>query len=691
MKIKPIKDLRDTNEISKQCNELDEPIFITKNGYEDLVIMSNKHYETISKRNLVNSNSNSYINTFHINKNKAINGFVKVGMANIDIKVSDCFCNTKQIKLVIDEGLDKGVSLLIFQELTLSGYTCRDLFLNKTLQDNIERCLEEIIDYSKNKNIIIVLGSPILVSNKLISASLVIQEGQILGVIPKTHYDGIDERSFTSCLNENRNIQIGNHTTLLSKDTIFKNNNDDRFSFAIEVGNDILKHDSSVFKFIKNGASLIINPSADISLVDEDENKKALLKGLSKMGKCALINVNAGRGESTTDYVLSGNNLVYECGNCLLDKDSLTSSSLEIIDIDLEIIQNQRNNVSYHNENINVIGFNLFNEHKVINRLYSTFPFLYFDKDAKDKYLKIIKTQALGLIKRMEASYSKKIVLALSGGLDSTLALLVAYEAFKMSNRDLKDIIAITLPCFGTSTRTHDNALKLATILGVTFKEINIKESVLNHFKDIGHDENDYSATYENAQARERTQVAMDYANKVNGLMLGTGDLSELCLGWATYNGDHMSMYGVNASIPKTLVQALTKTFALEHLETREVLEDIIGTPISPELLPLKDGEIAQKTEEKVGPYELIDFYIYHLLVNHFSLEKIVLIAKEAFKNKYDEETIKKWLSSFVKRFYASQFKRSCLPDGPKVTCVSVSPRNGLYMPSDGSNGSMVL
>ena len=687
MKIKPIKDLRNTNDISLECHKDNKPIFITKNGYNDLVIMSNKCYSNLSKNELINKN---FIDTTKIESTDNEFGFVKVALANIDTKVSDVTHNLNQIKQLVDKANAQNVKVLTFSELTLTGYTCRDLFFNESLINQCLVAIEELRKHSINKNILFSIGSPIRIENKLYNCVVIFLNGQILGIIPKRNINEIDERAFSSYNSETKEIYINKNKTYFGNDILFVNNNFSSLKIAYIVGEDATSIDSLFNQFIKSDATLIINPCASKQINETIDSRRQLIKSMSLLGKCAYVSLSGGKGESTVDYVLSGDNLIYENGQTINESNIFEYKDLVITDIDINHLVSKKEKNNYIPSKINQIGFSLKTNVDSLNREYLKLPFLYKGKSAHDKYLNIIKTQAQGLIKRLDASYSKTLVVALSGGLDSTLALLVAKEAFVMSNRDTKDIIAVTIPCFGTSKRTHDNALKLAEILGVTFKEVNIKESVLKHFEDINHDVNVLNATYENAQARERTQVAMDIANDLNGMMLGTGDLSELCLGWATYNGDHMSMYGVNASIPKTLVRALTETYAREHKETKEVLEDIIGTPISPELLPLKDGEIEQKTEDKIGPYELVDFYIYHFLVNNFSLRKILFIGTQTFKNKYDEETIKKWLISFIKRFYSSQFKRSCLPDGPQVTTASVSPRNGLYMPSDASVNSML-
>lgn len=679
MKIKPIKDLRNTNEISLECHKDDQPIFISKNGYNDLVIMSDDCYNNLKG---TNKTVKFFDNTQVLRQDNEL-GFVKIALANINTKISDVNHNVNEIKRLIDKAFEKGVKVITFSELTISGYTCRDLFFNESLINSCFNGIKEIRKYSTNKDILITIGAPIKIENKLFNCLVSILNGEILAIIPKKHLNEVDERAFNEYDDKTKEIIFDDSNVIFGKNILFVASNFTGLKIAFEIGDDILNIDSSFNSLAANNMTLLINPCASIQINENIIPRRNILKSHSLIGKCAIASISAFKGESTTDYVLSGDNLIYENGETLFESNDLGEDELIITDIDINYLNSFK--TSKAKNNINKIGFILNTSIKSMDRQYNAYPFLYEGKDAHAKYLEIIKTQAKGLIKRLEASYSKTLVIALSGGLDSTLALLVAKEAFEMSSRNTKDILAITMPCFGTSKRTHDNALALAEILGVTFKEINIKESVLKHFQDIDHDVNILNATYENSQARERTQIAMDIANDNNGMMLGTGDLSELCLGWATYNGDHMAMYGVNASIPKTLVRALTETYAREHKETKEVLEDIIGTPISPELLPLKDGQIEQKTEDKIGPYELVDFFIYHFLVNKFSLRKIMILTKQAFKEKYDDETIKKWLTSFIKRFYSSQFKRSCLPDGPKVTVASVSPRNGLYMPSDAS------
>ena len=437
-----------------------------------------------------------------------------------------------------------------------------------------------------------------------------------------------------------------------------------------------------------NGASVIVNLSASNELVSKDEYRRNLVNMTSARLCCGYVYCSAGNGESTTDVVFSAHNIISRNGR-ILKESELFENQFIYTELDIPRVVNDRKRMSTfenHHSNYRRIGFELDLTLDKLTVRVSPNPFLISNKTlALSRYRKILKMQAMSLVKRVQASYADSLVIGLSGGLDSTLALLIAKEAFEYLHKDLKNVYAITLPCFGTSKRTHDNALLLANALGVTFKEINIKAATMLHLKDIGHDINNKNATYENAQARERTQVLMDFANDVNGIMVGTGDLSELCLGWTTYCGDQMSMYGVNASIPKTLVIELVKTYGLDHPEVNDVLEDIINTPISPELLPSDGNNIEQKTEEKVGPYELVDFFIYYFLRCNFEPKKIVYLANYAFKGKYDKETITKWLKVFIKRFYANQFKRSCLPDGVKVGSVSISPRGDLRMPSDAS------
>lgn len=699
-KIKPIKDLRNTNEISKECHDLNEPIFITKNGYQDMVLMSNEYFDChFNKSNgsvKISNEQNNY--QYFCLKNKTTEfGFVRVGCANFDISVSNVSKNIIKIKKIIDKAKQNKIHVLVFSELCLTGYSLRDLFFQDEILKSASLALIDLASYTKNLNMIIFVGTPLIYNNGIYNCAVGISNGKILGVVPKSYIPNYNEfyegRQFKSGLNISDKILIDDKFYPFGTDILFRCENYYDLCIGVEICEDLWVNLSPSTTLCQNGATLICNLSASNELVSKEDYRLNLVKMTSGRLICGYAYASAGNGESTTDVVYSGHNIICENAH-LLTQSKLFENSLIYSDMDIEKLVNERRKTTTFitkDNNYRNIGFELDLKINELKYEINPNPFLIPNKkDSLSRYRKILKMQALGLKKRVEASKSDCLVIGLSGGLDSTLALLVSKETFKMMNRDLKNVYAITLPCFGTSKRTHDNALALANSLGVSFKEININETIKSHFLDINHDINNQNSTFENAQARERTQVLMDFANDINGLMVGTGDLSELCLGWTTYNGDHMSMYGVNASIPKTLVIELVKTYGLDHPEVEAILEDIILTPISPELLPLNNGQIIQKTEEKIGPYELVDFFIYYFLRHNFSPKKIVYLAQNAYRNKYKKEEIVKWLKIFLKRFYQNQFKRSCLPDGVKVGSVCISPRGDLRMPSDADVDDML-
>ena len=524
-----------------------------------------------------------------------------------------------------------------------------------------------------------------------------LNNGHILGVVAKKFLPNYKEfyeaRQFSSWDMENDYISLGDDNVLIGNKMIFSCVDYSDLKIGVEICEDMWVSNSPNINLCLNGATLMLNLSASNEIVGKEEYRKNLIMMTSAKNICGYIYCSSGDSESTTDLVYSGAKYIYENGT-LLSSSRLFEDGLVVSEIDIDKLTNERRKTTTfdnNDDNYDVIPFSLDLKEPTLTRHISKNPFVLEDfNKGLERYRLIIEMQARGLKKRMVATNTKKLVVGLSGGLDSTLALLVAYRTFEILHYDFKDLYAITLPCFGTSKRTYNNALSLSDKLGLTFKEINICDTVKSHFKDIEHDENIHNAAYENAQARERTQVLLDYANDINALMVGTGDLSELCLGWTTYNGDHMSSYGVNASIPKTLVKELVKCFAFDHPIVKDVLFDIIDTPISPELLPPVDGVISQKTEDKVGPYELQDFFIYHFLRNNFSVEKIFYLATIAYKNVYTKSDIKKWLHLFIYRFFTNQFKRSVLPDGVKVGSVSISPRGDFRMPSDSSYQSFI-
>ena len=618
-----------------------------------------------------------------LNKNDNF-GFIKVATCSPEVKVADVFYNLSQIKNGIDDASDKGVKLLVFPELTLTGATCGDLFYQDALLNASLSALNEITKYSLNREMLIFIGMPIKNAGRIYDVAVAISKGEILGFIPKTELNYTDKRYFSSeVFVEEINVLDGVYP--FGKDLLFKSLNSDNFTVAVEIGSEVFGSNPPSNNHAQNGAFIVVNLSCDNETVERAEFRRNVLKVNSSLNNLAYVYANAGFGESTTDLVYSGHSLILENGT-ILNESELFNNSIIVSDVDVDFLSYERSKKAYQNgvsrKNYQMVEFSTSLNNGALDRKFDKMPFVP-SYDAS-RFELILKMQASALQKRINHVNAKTVVIGLSGGLDSTLALLVAVRAMKSENRDLKDILAITMPCFGTSKRTKNNATMLAEALGVTLKEINIKLAVSQHFKDIGHDENLTDTTYENSQARERTQVLMDVANKTGGLVVGTGDLSEMALGWATYNGDHMSMYSVNSAIPKTLIRYLVDYEANRSNKVlKDTLKDILDTPVSPELLPPKDGDIAQKTEDIVGPYLLHDFYIYYILRRGYSPKKVFYIAKTVFSSEFTSETLYKWLKNFYNRFFNQQFKRSCVPDGVKIGSVGFSPRGDLMMPSD--------
>lgn len=630
--------------------------------------------------------------------------FIRTAAAVPVLKVADCVYNTEEIIKLIDEALKKEVKILAFPELSITSYTCGDLFAQSTLIEYAEKSLEKIAEFSKDKDMFITVGLPVCCDNQTFNCIAGISKGKILGLIPKTNLPNYsefyEERWFSSADDLiSDEITICGQTVPIGSDILFTVENIKNLTIGIEVCEDLWSPiPPSSYQSIF-GATVIINGSASNELATKHEYRRNLVAQQSSRCICGYIYSSAGTGESTQDTVFSGHSMICENGNMLSEsKRFLREGSLTIADIDLELLANDRKkNTSFmtqlrKNERplfFRNIKFTM--EENSIDEFYRTVkpaPFVP-DNNAmlNERCEDIFNIQVTGLAKRITHTNSKSLVVGISGGLDSTLALLVAVKACDYLGIDRKNVHGITMPGFGTTDRTYNNALNLMKSLGVTVKEISIKDAAIQHFKDIGHDINVHDVTYENTQARERTQILMDYANKEWGMVIGTGDLSELALGWATYNGDHMSMYGVNGGVPKTLVRVLVKWVAEnENLgnNSAEILFDVLDTPVSPELLPPdKDGNINQKTEEIVGPYELHDFFLYYVVRFGFAPAKILFLAEKAFKGEYSRETLIKWIKNFYRRFFAQQFKRSCLPDGPKVGTISLSPRGDWRMPSD--------
>ncbi len=623
-----------------------------------------------------------------------LDGFIKVAAGIPTCTVADVTANIAEIKRIIDKADKENVNLLTLPELCVTGYSCGDLFFQDTLLEAAKNSLTEIADYTKNKYPVVIVGLPLLYLSKLYNCAAVIKDGEILGITPKlnipNYAEYYEQRQFSSgeLISENTEIIINGKSIPFSNNIVFTHNEVPEYSFGAEICEDVWASNQTADNLSLNGATIIANLSASNEVVGKHEYRKQLISVTSARLLCGYVYCSAGTGESTQDSVYSGNCIISENGKILAENPPFGKNDLIISEIDVKKIAGERHKNTSFNPLPLALSVSFAQKIKIteITRNIEKNPFVPTNSnDLVERAELILQIQSEGLKKRIEHTYAKKAVIGISGGLDSTLALLVAVRAMKLANRPLNDILAITMPCFGTTSRTRNNSEVLCRLLGVSFSEINIKASVTQHFKDIGQDIDCFDVTYENSQARERTQVLMDIANKENGIVIGTGDLSELALGWATYNGDHMSMYGVNSSVPKTLIRHIVRHEAEKsNEELKAVLLDILDTPVSPELLPADDkGEIAQKTEDLVGPYELHDFFLYHLFRFGESPKKIYRLALIAFDGDYDGETIKKWLTVFVRRFFSQQFKRSCLPDGPKVGSVALSPRGDLRMPTD--------
>lgn len=620
-------------------------------------------------------------------------GFVKVAAATPKIKVADCEYNRVAIEEMIEEACNKHTKVIVFPELVLTGYTCGDLFLQERLLDKAKEQLLILADFLRGKDILAFVGLPMERNGKLYNVTAALCNGRILGFIPKsfipTYSEFYEARHFTRGNEKPVLFSLDGNDIPFGCNLLFQCKEVEGFIIAGEICEDVWVPNPPSIRHALAGATVIINSSASDETTGKDIYRRGLINGQSAKLLCAYIYANAGEGESTTDLIFGGHNIISENGIALAES---TRFQNEIIyaDIDLNRLRSERRRMttfeSQEAEDYLTVAFSLSIEETNLSRYFDPSPFVpnkKFDKERRCE--EILSMQSLGLKKRLEHTNSQNVVVGISGGLDSTLALLVTVRAFDSLQIKRENIMAVTMPCFGTTDRTYNNAVKLIEILNATFMEINIKEAVNLHFKDIGQNPDVHDITYENSQARERTQILMDVANKVNGLVIGTGDMSELALGWATYNGDHMSMYGVNSSVPKTLVRHLVGYYAdtCKDEKLAGVLYDILDTPVSPELLPPENGLISQKTEDIVGPYELHDFYLYYLMRFGYEPSKIYRIAQIAFKGQYDGDTILKWLKIFYRRFFSQQFKRSCLPDGPKVGSIAVSPRGDLRMPSD--------
>lgn len=628
---------------------------------------------------------------------KMKDGFIKVAAATPKIKVADPAYNTEEILKIIDETEKNGASILVFSELTISGYTCGDLFLQQPLLTECKNQLLRIVKATENKSMLVVVGCPIVIKQKLYNCAVVISDGSILGIVPKTHLPNYSEfyelRHFTSGEGLEEDLWFGEEFGYVNVavNQIFKCKEIPELVVACEICEDLWVPLPPSTYHAMAGATVICNPSASVETTTKESYRRSLVSNQSARLLAAYIYADAGEGESTQDVVYSGHHLICENGSVLAEAKRFTN---EIIyaDIDVQKLAAERRKMTSfpggQTDDYFEQEFSLEVKENKITRTCPKAPFVPDNQDERDKRCdEILSLQSMGLKKRLEHTNCKHAVVGISGGLDSTLAVLVTARAFDLLDIPRENLICVTMPCFGTTDRTYQNAVSLIKELGATLKEVRIEKAVRQHFADIGHDENNHDVTYENSQARERTQILMDMANQYNGMVIGTGDMSELALGWATYNGDHMSMYAVNCSVPKTLVRYLVLYYAetTENKKLSEVLMDVLDTPVSPELLPPVDGVISQKTEDLVGPYELHDFFLYYMLRFGFPKAKLYRMAKLTFDGVYDDETIKKWLDKFYWRFFSQQFKRSCLPDGPKVGSVAVSPRGDLRMPSDAS------
>ena len=630
-------------------------------------------------------------------------GFIKVAAAIPNVRVADCAFNTEQIKSLLMQAEQNGVEVVCFPELSITGYTCQDLFHSQQLLDDAEISLISLMDFTRNYDVVAIVGLPLPYCGSLLNCAAILQRGKILGIVPKTYLPNYNEfyeqRWFTSAADiPEGSIWCCGQQIPLVRHSLFHTTS---CTFGVELCEDVWAPVPPSTQLTMLGADIIFNLSASNDYIGKYAYLRQLVSQQSARCICGYVYTGAGFGESTQDVVFSGKAMICENGTLLAEavRHEYTPQ-LVISDIDVQLLHtDRRTNTTFAHCAREVKEMNcrrvecerLMQKELPLNRMVDPHPFVPKGRTLDERCQEIFDIQVEGLAKRIVHTHAETVTLGISGGLDSTLALLVCERTFRKLGRDMRGIVGITMPGFGTTDRTYTNAVELMKNLGITIREIDIQEACTVHFRDLGHDMNVHDVTYENGQARERTQILMDAANQMNGFVVGTGDLSELALGWATYNGDHMSMYGVNVSVPKTLVRHLVSWVAHNYADenTRTILLDIIDTPISPELIPAdEDGHITQKTEDLVGPYELHDFFLYYTLRWGFRPEKIFYLAQQAFKGAYSSEVIKKWLTTFFRRFFAQQFKRSCLPDGPKVGSCSLSPRGDWRMPSDASSAS---
>ena len=624
------------------------------------------------------------------------NGFVKVATITPKCKVADTTYNGEQIRSWMKEAAKAGAMVTVFPELCITGYSCSDLFLQRLLLKEARIELQSIAEASGDLPGIFFVGLPYEIGGKLYNMAAAISRGEILGMVPKTHIPDYNEfyeaRQFTSGRNLCTQVYLGEQEIPVSTDLLFSCQEIEELKIGAEICEDLWTPNPPSISHAMAGATVMVNLSASDEITGKNAYRRELVAGQSARLLCGYLYCSAGDGESTQDVVYSGHNLICENGHLLKESESFSVGML-LSELDVERIMSERRRMSTFEtfEDHTEIYFSLgeaVDTETTLTRFVDPAPFVPGKKEDRDlRCNEILQIQAMGLKKRLEHTGCNCAVVGISGGLDSTLALLVTARAFDLLGKDRSGITAVTMPGFGTTDRTYDNAVNMIRCIGAEFVEVDIKNAVRVHFSDIGQDESVHDVTYENGQARERTQILMDLANKKGGMVIGTGDMSELALGWATYNGDHMSMYGVNASVPKTLVRHLVGYYAdtCGKKELSDILYDVLDTPVSPELLPPENGQISQKTEDIVGPYELHDFYLYYVLRFGFEPEKILRLAEIAFEGVYTRAFMLKWLKTFYRRFFSQHFKRSCLPDGPKVGTVAVSPRGDLRMPSDAS------
>ncbi len=627
-------------------------------------------------------------------------GFIKVSAVTPKIKVADPEYNAGMCIEAIKAEAAKGAKIIVLPELVLTGYTCQDLFLQDTLITEAKEQFCRIVLETADVDALVFIGLPMELCGKLYNVAAVFSHAGIKGFVPKRYLPNYaefyEQRHFAAGQEEAVFVDFAGQTVPFGGNLIFQSDVIDGLAVGCEICEDLWVPDPPSTSLAMAGANIIVNLSASNETVGKAEYRRGLVGMTSSRLLCAYVYCSAAEGESTQDLVFSGHNIIAENGRILSETKRFEAGTARA-DIDIKRLISERRRMTTFDfplkavDGFTRVGFELEKCETELERVFDPAPFVPSNAAARaDRCEEILSIQSYGLKKRYEHTGLKTAVIGVSGGLDSTLALLVTVRAFDMAGLDRKGIKAVTMPCFGTTSRTKGNAVRLSEALGCELITVDIAASVRQHFSDIGHDENDHSVTYENCQARERTQVLMDMANKENGLVIGTGDMSELALGWATYNGDHMSMYGVNAGVPKTLVRHLVAYYAdsCGNDEVSAVLRDVLDTPVSPELLPPENGEISQRTEDLVGPYELHDYFLYYMLRAGFAPDKIYRIACRSFEGTYDKETILKWLKVFYRRFFAQQFKRSCLPDGPKVGSVAVSPRGDLRMPSDASRAA---